>query len=143
MKKVIMIMTLVLFSCRTNEKVMGQEMANETLVSYSKGPCLGGRCPVYRLEVYVNGTYYLKKSKGAYSQRELEGKLSDDELKVLNQVLASIPSEVAPFKRIRDVPVTGLTYQGKKHRYHASRIEGPLHTINSRMEELVSTIHAR
>ncbi|MEM9649145.1 MAG: DUF6438 domain-containing protein [Bacteroidota bacterium] len=143
MKKVIVIMTLVLFSCRSNEKILGQEMANETLISYSKGPCLGGRCPVYQLEVYTDGTYYLKKSKGAYSQRKLEGKLSDDDLTALHQILNSTPGTVEPFRRIRDVPVTSLTYNGKKHKYHASRIEGPLHTINSRIEELVSTIYAR
>lgn len=138
MKKVYMVLILSLFACKT-----GQEAAvavqKEPLLHYSKGPCLG-RCPVYDFWIYPDGTFSYKRAKGGTSNREIKGRLATEEIKRLKTFLQHDLGTPVTFKRIRDLPVSKLRFNGKKYEYHASKTKGPLKKANRYIEEIVRGI---
>lgn len=132
-------MILGLFSCKSGKTAVPLDK-QEALIHYSKGPCLGDRCPIYDLWIFPDGSYVYKTPKGAYSDREKSGTLSQTELSDLLETLNSGLKVPTPFKQIRDRPTTKLAYEGKTFKYHASRTKGSLTKVNAKLENLVAIL---
>lgn len=139
MKKILMLLILVTFSCKSSKEIVAIQKA-DALVYYSKGPCLGDRCPVYDFWVFSNGDVLYKTPKGPSAQRERHGKLSSKEIANLAILLNNNLGTPPVFKRTRDLPITTIRFDGEKYEYHASKIDAGLKVANSKIEALVERV---
>lgn len=139
MKKTLIILMLGLFSCKSGKTNITMNKG-EAMLHYSKGPCLGDRCPVYDLWIFPDGSYLYKTPKGALTNREKSGSLSKVELDDIQETMKSGLENPTPFNRVRDIPITTLAYGGKIHKYHASRTKGKLMEMNAKLEDLVKIL---
>lgn len=140
MKKVYMILILSIFACKSGEEVVAAQQ-KESLLHYSKGPCLG-RCPVYDFWIYSDGSFIYKRAKGIKSHRELSGRLTTEKLEKLQTSLQDNLGEPITFKKVRDLPVSKLRFNGKKYEYHANKIKDELKRVNTLIEGMVAEIVA-
>ncbi|MEX0315239.1 MAG: DUF6438 domain-containing protein [Allomuricauda sp.] len=138
MKKVYMILILSLFACKSNKEAMVLQ-EKEPLLHYSKGPCLG-KCPVYDFWIYSDGNFIYKKVKGIKSNREIKGKLTLEEMEKLKTSLQNNLGEPISFKKVRDLPVSRLRFNGKKYEYHANKIKNGLKKANTLIEVMIAKI---
>ncbi len=136
MKRLLAMMILTLLSCKTTQKA--QQSASETLLSYSKGACLGN-CPVYDVAIDQNGILSYNGLRNVPVLGKQTKKLSPQELTSLLALLKEMDSP-KPFKKIRDKPVTVLKYNQKKYSYHATNTSGNLKKINTVIENLVAQL---
>ncbi|MFS4467504.1 DUF6438 domain-containing protein [Maribacter sp. 2210JD10-5] len=141
MKNVIMILIVLLFSCKTGKHARTDNIEKEVLLYYSKGPCMG-KCPVYNLWVFVDGTVLYREVFMAKEKKTISGKLSTEEMWNLTNLLKNSLGYPTPFRRIRDRPVTILQFDGKEFEYHASKIKDPLKEANDGIEALVKSLKA-
>ncbi len=135
MKKVLMVLVLSFMACKSTEETTVTKQ-NELLLQYSKGPCLGGKCPVYDFLIYPNGDFVFKNVKGIESDKEIKGRLPSKKIKQLKALLQKLKAPTN-FKRIRDLPVSTLKFNGKSYKYHANKTQGELKDVNTLVETLV------
>lgn len=135
------LLILALASCKSGNQATSSVDNKDTVLQYSKGPCLG-RCPVYNLRVFSDGMV-LYESRDAKRQKvSVISQLSREEVGQLSAFLGNSLDAPTLFKRIRDRPVTVLKYDDKEYEYHASKIDGLLKQVNTRIEDLVAQVHS-
>ena len=133
------VLILIMFSCKSAEKSLEEPSKNNVLVYYSKGPCLG-KCPVYDLWIYKDGTVIYKGVDKVNYKGEIRTNLSSDELEILQSALSEEGFEVENFKRVRDLPITRLKYGIEDRKFYVSKIYGPLKKVNTLLELIVKRI---
>jgi len=136
-------MILTLTSCKSSSPLGEPDIKKDTVLEYSKGSCLGGRCPVYNIRVYSDGMVVYERKDAQQKRTPIITQLSRDETVDLIAFLDANLNEPDIFKRIRDRPVTVLKYDNKAYQYHASKIDGILKQVNSRIENLVAQLSAK
>ncbi len=141
MKKVIAILILVLFSCRSGNYSVGEANRKEVLVYYSKGPCLG-KCPVYDFWVFTDGSFLYWEADRVKKNKMVKGRLTSAEMDGLAAFLKNHLGQPTVFRRIRDRPKTILRFDEREFEYYAALIQGPLKEANAKMEGLVRTLKA-
>lgn len=142
MKNIMILLVLALVSCKSGSQATTSIDKKDTVLQYSKGPCMG-RCPVYNLRVFSDGMV-LYESRDTLRQRvSVISQLSREEVGQLNKFLENSLSEPTLFKRIRDRPVTVLKYDDKEYEYHVSKIDGLLKQVNTRIEDLVAQVNVK
>lgn len=112
----------------------------EMLLFYSKGPCLG-KCPVYDLAIYTDGTVRYKGVSKVDKKGVFEYQLSSETIGELTLLLENSLTVPIAFRRIRDIPVTTLKFRGKKYKFHASRAENRLKAVNTKVEDLIRQLN--
>ena len=110
MKVLLGLILMMSFSCNTVK-----QSPSDPLIQLTKKRCFG-KCPVYDLYVYTNG---LVKYNGIdYVQRkgEHEFTLSEDQLTEIKSVFKAANFETleSQEKKVRDLPVTQISFQHKK-----------------------------
>ncbi|SNY95434.1 DUF6438 domain-containing protein [Flagellimonas pacifica] len=138
MKKIYMVLILLSFACKSGEEAVVTQQ-KEPLLHYSKGPCLG-RCPVYDFWVYHDGNFIYKKVNGIKSNREITGKLTSEKMKKLKISLKNDLGEPVLFKKVRDMPISKLRFNGKKYEYHSTKIKDGLKRTNILIEGMIAEI---
>ncbi len=134
-----MILILALFSCKPGKnKGAGTDKKN-VLLYYAKGPCLG-RCPVYHLWVFTDGTILYKGVDKGDQKKEIKSRLSSNAIADLVMLLDSDLVRPMRLNRIRDIPVTTLKFDGKEYEYHASQVKGQLKKVNLKIEGWVTQL---
>lgn len=141
MKKVIILMLLMITSCKTTEKKMTQHTTADVLLTYSKSGCLG-KCPVYDVKILKDGMLVYTGVDWVRQRGNVIIKLSSEELAELKGILDNTTEEPRLFKRVRDRPVTVLRIREKKYEFHDSQAEGQLKAINSKIEHWVDQVNA-
>ncbi|MEK6155084.1 DUF6438 domain-containing protein [Flavobacteriaceae bacterium 3-367] len=139
MKKAMMLLILVVLSCKSGKNGAMDTNNENTLLYYSKGPCLG-KCPVYDLWVFTNGTVLFKGVDKVKHKGEVTMELSSEEIGNLALLLEHNLAEPTIFGKVRDLPVTTLRYEGKEYEYYVTKIDGQLKEVNSKIEQLVNRI---
>jgi hypothetical protein len=139
MKNVMIVLILIVASCKPVKQVTTTVTQKEAFLEYSKGQCLG-RCPVYNIRVFDDGMVVYEGRDRQRKKISIISQLSREEVQELTLVLGNTLGEPNLFKRIRDRPITALTYKNKEYKYHASKIDGKLKEVNARLEDLVAQV---
>ena len=138
MKKVYVILILSLFACKPGKEAVAVQ-EGEPMLHYSKGPCLG-RCPVYDFWIYPNGNFMYKKAKGIKSNGPITGRFTSAEMEKLKTSLQNNLEEPQIFKRVRDLPISKIRFDGKTYEYHANKAKGGLNKVNTLIEDMVRNL---
>jgi len=136
MNKVMILLIFIVFSCKSGKDTTFQMDKDQVLMHYSKVPCLG-KCPVYELWIFNDGTVLYKGINKVARKGEIKSRLSSEEISDLVLLLEHNLTEPKAFKKVRDLPVTRLRYGQKKFGYHVSKIDVRLKEVNSAIEDLV------
>lgn len=142
MKKVILLMILMVTSCKTVENKIIQNTTADVLLTYSKSRCLG-KCPVYDVKILKDGMLIYTGVDWVKQRGNVIIKLSSEELAELNGILDKTTKAPQLFKRVRDRSVTVLRINEKKYEFHGSQADGHLKAINSRIENWVDQVNSK
>jgi len=139
MKTIIILLILTVSTCKSGKTTTTPQHKNDLLLQYSKGPCLG-KCPVYDLYIYKDGTVSFRGVDNVIQKRVIKSYLSPHILKDIMDTLRKESDDFEPTIKIRDLPITTLRYGNKEYKYHTSRVNGKLKELNSKIEEIVEQI---
>ena len=139
MKKIMILLVLALAACKSSKEATISVDKKDTVLFYSKGPCLG-KCPVYNLRVFSDGMVVYESRDAQRKKVSVISRLSQEEIAELTDILENSLGEPTLFKRIRDRPVTILKCNDKEYEFHASKIDGLLKTVNTKIEDLVAQV---
>jgi len=140
MKIIMILLILTLTSCKSGNPATTSVEKKITVLEYSKSPCLG-RCPVYTLIVFSDGIVLYESRDVELKKVSVICQLSREQMEQLTSLLANSLEEPILFQRIRDRPVTVLKYDDNRYEYHASKIDGLLKQVNTRIEHLVAQVN--
>lgn len=142
MKKLILLIVLMIASCKTVENKVAQSTTADVLLTYSKSRCLG-KCPVYDVKILKNGMLVYAGIDWVKQRGNVIIKLSAEALAELKSILNEITQEPTLFKRIRDRSVTVLRINEKIYEFHGSQADGQIKEVNSRIENWVDQVNAK
>jgi len=131
-------MIVVFASCKS-ATISEDNTDKEVLVYYAKQTCFG-KCPVFDLWVYEDGSFLYDGVKNTTKKGKWEGRLTVERLSELKKILSDKELPVITLKKIRDKPITKLHYNGRQYSYHASRINNDLRVLESEMNALLTAI---
>ncbi len=140
MKNAILILVMIFLSCKSVKSEPEIPQQNDLLVYYSKGRCLG-KCPVFDLWIYNNGSFkYIGVDNVSY-KGEIKDVIPPNDLVELKYLIKDNDIKSYPFKKGYDLPVTTLRYNQVELKYYSSSVKKSLLKLNTKMEELVDQIN--
>lgn len=142
MKYIVIILITAVFSCKSGKNTSVNVLTDKILVHYSKGSCLG-KCPVYDVWIYQDGSVSYLGIRHVSAKRNIKTKLEEKEFRELKTMLNKGIHENMSFKKVRDLPITTLRYNGKEHKYHSSKVDGMAKELNMMLENIVYKISAK
>jgi len=139
MKKLLILVLIGMFSCKSSKSGIMENNQKEAMLFYSKGPCLG-KCPVYDFTIFSDGTLIYNGISKVEKKGQLNGKLTSKQLSDLKAILKENLGEPENFRKIRDIPITTLRFNDKKYEYHSSRNNTTMKFVEAEIQKLIRTV---
>lgn len=126
MKQLSIIFLILITACSSQKNIK-----NDALVYFGKTDCLG-KCKVYDIYVYKDGTVSYNGLKNVEKKGEYQTKISSEKLKEIKLEIKKIDFSVVD-KKVRDIPNTIVKFNGEKliikDRKRVEGLEKLLHEI--------------
>ena len=138
MGKIFLFFIIAFFSCKA-PNIESNFQTQNILAFYSKGSC-SGTCPVYDVLIYENGTVVYNGIDHVQKKGMIRSAVSQRDITDLKLLLEGSPAEFKSFRKAHGKPLTTIKYNKQTLTYHASKVDGSLKQLNTKLEDLVAQI---
>lgn len=107
MKQLSILILILLTSCSSQKN-----LKKDALVYFGKTACLG-KCPVYDVYVYNDGTVSYNGLKNVQKKGSFQAKISSKKLDEIKSEIKKIDFSIVD-KKVRDLPNTIIKFNGEK-----------------------------